>query len=95
MINNVTSASNIKTKGVDKNDRSQSGAQKNIAPGKSTSNTTVEISSEAKKLSATAKNMILEPTLNDVKIAEIKQSIANGEYKISAEDIAKKILNDL
>ena len=80
MINYIKSTSNAITQGTDKSELSQSRPQKSTSPKRSVSNTTVKLSSEAKKL-------------ND--IANFKLAIANGEYKINAQSIAKKIMNNL
>lgn len=54
----------------------------------------VKLSDEAKALAALQKRLAESPEVRTEKVEALKRAIANGTYRVSAEDIADAILRE-
>jgi negative regulator of flagellin synthesis FlgM len=54
----------------------------------------IKISSKAKDYSVAMNALKNIPDVRQDKVDEVAKKLANGEYKVSGDDIADKILND-
>ena len=73
---------------------------KNVSKVKKTEETKfnsdkIEISESAKDFQVAMKALEDRPEIREDKVAELKKKIADGSYKPSAQDIVKKMLNDI
>lgn len=73
---------------------------KNISKVKKTEETKfksdkIEISESSKDFQVAMKALEDTPEIREGKVAELKKKIADGNYQPSAQDIAKKMLNDI
>lgn len=59
----------------------------------STSNSDVQLSSDALKLEGIKKTILSAPDTDEAKVERIKGEIARGEYKIGLENLAQKIVD--
>lgn len=55
----------------------------------------IEISESAKDFQVAMKALSDVPEVREEKVEELKKKIADGKYQPSAQDIAKKMLNDI
>ena len=55
----------------------------------------IEISESSKDFQVAMKALEDTPEIREDKVAELKKKIADGNYQPSAQDIAKKMLNDI
>lgn len=73
---------------------------KNVSKVKKTEETKfksdkIEISESSKDFQVAMKALEDTPEIREDKVAELKKKIADGNYQPSAQDIAKKMLNDI
>lgn len=54
---------------------------------------TFHLSSEAQKLQTITDKLADLPTVNSARVAELKQAIADGTYKVDSNRVASKLLN--
>ncbi|GGU65908.1 flagellar biosynthesis anti-sigma factor FlgM [Pseudomonas laurentiana] len=54
---------------------------------------TVHLSQEAQQLQKISEKLREQPVVNSARVAELKQAIADGSYKIDSNRIASKLLN--
>lgn len=62
-------------------------------PGRSAAKATVNSGGEQVKLSAAAQIQDSAPPVNSSRVAEIKQAIAEGRFRINPEAIAERLIN--
>ncbi|MEE3635607.1 flagellar biosynthesis anti-sigma factor FlgM [Pseudomonas sp. AL 58] len=75
-------------------ENSSSAASASTAPAASTqSGETVHLSQEAQQLQKISEKLREQPVVNSGRVAELKQAIADGSYKIDSNRIASKLLN--
>lgn len=55
--------------------------------------TSVSLGSTAAQLQSMESNMANTPAINAAKVAEIKQAIADGRFKVNAEAVAGRLLD--
>ena len=55
----------------------------------------VEISSEAKELLGLRQRVSQLPIVNSERVAEIKAKIEKGQYQVSAQELAEKMLGEI
>ncbi len=67
-------------------------AQTSAATGAKSRGDTVELTSHAKLLERLDKTLATLPAVDEVRVAEIKTAIENGEYEIDADAIADAML---
>lgn len=95
-IKNLATNQNLKT--------SDNSNNKNIANSTSNSSDTntaavtsgsdgVQLSAEAQKLESIKKNIMSAPDIDQAKVDQIKESIANGDYKVNFSNLADKMIN--
>ncbi len=60
-------------------------------PGKQVTTDSVELTDNAKLLHKLADGIDEVPAVDNDKVNAIKQAIANGEYKVDSEQVAKKL----
>lgn len=53
----------------------------------------VHLSSEAQQLQKITDSLREQPTVNSARVAELKQAIADGSYKVDSNRVANKLLN--
>jgi negative regulator of flagellin synthesis FlgM len=53
----------------------------------------VHLSSEAQQLQKITDSLRDQPTVNSARVAELKQAIADGSYKVDSNRVASKLLN--
>lgn len=58
-----------------------------------TSGEAVHLSPEAQQLQKITDNLREQPVVNSARVAELKQAIADGSYKVDADRVASKMLN--
>jgi len=66
-------------------------ATKNPAAG-STSDDNVQLSPEAQRLQQTTEKLNQQPVVNQERVAQIKQAIADGSYQVDSQRVASKLL---
>lgn len=54
----------------------------------------VEFSQEAKRLEGLSQRIMNFPEVDDSRVAEIKEAIAKGDYKVNYENLAKSLLSN-
>ncbi|CRI55994.1 negative regulator of flagellin synthesis FlgM [Pseudomonas sp. TE6288] len=54
---------------------------------------TVHLSPEAQQLQKISDKLRDQPTVNSARVAELKQAIADGSYKVDADRVASKLLD--
>jgi len=54
---------------------------------------TVHLSSEAQQLQKITDSLRDQPVVNSSRVAELKQAIADGSYKVDSNRVASKMLN--
>ncbi|WP_409278309.1 flagellar biosynthesis anti-sigma factor FlgM [Pseudomonas defluvii] len=75
-------------------ENSSGAASASTAPAASTqSGETVHLSQEAQQLQKISEKLREQPVVNSGRVAELKQAIADGSYKIDSNRIASKLLN--
>lgn len=68
------------------------GAPSSAPAGSPSKGDTVELTSHAKLLERLDKTLATLPAVDDVRVAEIKAAIENGDYEIDADAIADAML---
>lgn len=63
------------------------------ATEKTSSGESVKLSSEAQQLQKITDKLGDLPTVNSARVAELKQAIADGSYKVDNNRVASKLLN--
>ena len=53
----------------------------------------VHLSSEAQQLQKISDSLRDQPVVNSARVAELKQAIADGSYKVDSNRVASKLLN--
>ncbi len=66
-------------------------ATKNPAAG-SASDDNVQLSPEAQRLQQTTEKLNQQPVVNQERVAQIKQAIADGSYQVDSQRVASKLL---
>jgi negative regulator of flagellin synthesis FlgM len=59
----------------------------------SASGEAVHLSPEAQQLQKISDKLRDQPTVNSARVAELKQAIADGSYKVDADRVASKLLD--
>lgn len=54
---------------------------------------TVHLSDEAQRLQTISDNVRNQPAVNSARVAELKQAVADGSYKVDSNRVASKLLN--
>jgi len=90
---------NIKNFGSSDLLKIQDGAKRDFGMKSKTSNTStvpetaVHLSQDALKLAVTKKSILLAPDIDEAKVEKIKDMISRGEYKISYENLANRMMS--
>lgn len=67
-------------------------AKKTPGETPSVTSTTVELSSVSSSLQAIEQGFADTPVVNAAQVSEIKQAIANGQFKVNADKVADRLL---
>lgn len=72
-------------------------ASTSAKPTTETANTssgeTVHLSNEAQQLQTISDKIRSQPVVNSARVAELKQAVADGSYKVDSGRVASKLLN--
>lgn len=61
--------------------------------GGTSTDDTVALSGVAELIKSTAKSLASEAAVNEVRVKELKSALANGDYQVNPESIAKKLID--
>ena len=75
--------------------QSQQKAAKEIKAAKGTQGDKIGISKEAKKIKELVKKTTSLPDIRSGVVDDLKQKIDQGDYKVTSEDIAKSMLENI
>lgn len=92
-INNINNLASHRLQSSSQNQ----GASVNHGPAQSTQNSvrsadSVSLTSEAQQLQKLQQQINSAPTGNEHKVAQLKKAVANGEYQVNSEAVAKKMI---
>ena len=91
---------NFRIKGKAVQDRIKVGDKKSVAQGQSGASSTsgteqIAISSKAKDIQKATEVVNAAPDIRTEKVERIKNEIAKGDYHVSSEDLAGKVLENI
>ena len=94
-INNINNLANNR---LQNNGTSQGVATKSATSGEGNRATTVKsdsvsLTSEAQQLQQMQKNLNSASTGNESRVESLKKAVANGEYQVNSEAVAKKMFS--
>ena len=92
--------SNFRIKGKAVQDRIKVGDKKSVAQNQSGASSTsgteqIAISSKAKDIQKATEVVNAAPDIRTEKVERIKNEIAKGDYHVSSEDLAEKVLENI
>lgn len=71
----------------------KTGEAKEAPKGASASGEAVHLSQEAQQLQQVSDKLRDQPVVNSARVAQLKQAIADGSYKVDADRVASKLLD--
>ena len=91
---------NFRIKGKTVQDRIKVGDKKSVAQSQSDASATsdteqIAISSKAKDIQKATEAVNAAPDIRTEKVERIKNEIARGDYRVSSEDLAEKVLENI
>jgi negative regulator of flagellin synthesis FlgM len=93
-LNNAPSVGGTTRTGSKETGKTDSQASSSVSSEQvSGSGESVHFSSEAQKLQKVTDTLRDLPTVNSSRVAELKQAIADGSYKVDSNRVASKLLN--
>ena len=91
-FNNTPSTGGVRSSAASGN-AEKTGETKSAPQTAAASGEAVHLSPEAQQLQKITDNLRDQPVVDSARVAELKQAIANGSYKVDADRVASKMLN--
>ncbi|AHG40199.1 anti-sigma-28 factor FlgM [Pseudomonas syringae CC1557] len=92
-LNNSQPAASTSRTGPSKDTAKTDALAPAVTAGVKSTGETFSLSSEAQQLHKITDKLNDLPTVNSARVAELKQAIADGSYKVDSNRVASKLLN--